>query len=78
MLRHSIQSVFCSATSLHACRCRHHVWIDGVFWQIARHYVGVLGQILLAAICKPFTMSTIKDIDVGEEQAARDWHSSAN
>jgi hypothetical protein len=27
----------------------------------------------MATICKPFTMSTIKYFDAGEEQAARQW-----
>lgn len=30
----------------------------------------------MAAICKPFTMSSIKYFDAGEDQAAREWLAS--
>ena len=63
-----------------------HGWDMGAVWEdikfATKHCrdiekVAMIGETTwekwMAAICKPFTMSSIKHFDAGEEQAAREW-----
>ena len=63
-----------------------HGWDVGAVWEdikfAAKHCrdiekIAMVGENTwekwMATICKPFTMSSIKYFDAGEEQAARDW-----
>ena len=66
-----------------------HGWDAGAVWEdikfATRHCrdidkIAMVGENAwekwMAAICKPFTMSSIKYFDAGEEQGARDWLTS--
>jgi hypothetical protein len=63
-----------------------HGWDLGAVWEdikfATKHYrdiekIAMVGEHAwekwMATICKPFTMSSIKYFDAGEEGAARDW-----
>ena len=66
-----------------------HGWDTGALWAdikfATRHCrdiekVAMVGEAAwekwMAAICKPFTMSSIKYFDAGQEEAARQWLTS--
>lgn len=68
-----------------------HGWEMGAVWEdikFATHHCRDIEKIAMvgenawekwmATICKPFTMSSIKYFDAGEEEAAREWLISAN
>ena len=63
-----------------------HGWEVGAVWEdikfAAKHCrdidkIAMIGESSwekwMSAICKPFTLSSIKYFDAGEEQAAREW-----
>ncbi len=80
-----------SAGKIKVLFCMHdfHGWEMGAIWEdtkfAAKHCrdiekLAMVGENTwekwMATICKPFTMSTIKYFDAGEEQAAREWLTS--
>lgn len=84
----AVESLIDSAGKIKVLFCMYdfHGWELGAVWEdtkfATKHYrdiekLAMVGENTwekwMATIRKPFTMSTIKYFDAGEEQAAKDW-----
>ena len=89
----AVEGMIDSVGKIRVLFCMHdfHGWDFGAIWEDTKfatkhcrdiEKLAMVGEKAwekwMATICKPFTMSTIKYFDAGEEQAARKWISSAS